>query len=341
MTGRRSTIHRRYPLGMDDPEHRLPTLTARIRAATQDDLVPAAKVYQAAARSLNERFRAVDPMASATARERDLREAVRVLTDLSRRGDGAVVVAEAHSDLAGVGAIRVQDQHAHIAFLFVLPSFQGQGLGRQILERLATVASDAGAETMSLIASRDPRAWQRYLRLGLRPGPPILSMRATAPRVPVDAPGTGMTVEPLGPDSHAHLDAIDTMDLEIRGSRRRGDVESWLHGGDAGALLIDPGSRSPAGYVIIGREPDHIRIGPVVSRTGDCFPDVLAHALHIAGTLGGATRHPWRVDLPGTNQIAIAPLLEAGFIVTALQPWFATGEIGHWDRYIFRTEDEL
>ncbi|HEV2066042.1 MAG TPA: hypothetical protein VGR08_04340, partial [Thermomicrobiales bacterium] len=72
-----------------------------------------------------------------------------------------------------------------------------------------------------------------------------------------------------------------------------------------------------------------------------CFADVLAHALHLAGTLEGATRNPWRVDLPATNDIAIPPLLDAGFVVTALQPWFATGTIGRWDRYIFRTEDEL
>lgn len=280
-------------------------------------------------------------MASAAARERDLREAVRVLTDLSHRRDDAVIVAEVHGDLVGVGAVRVQDQHAHIAFLFVLPSFQGQGLGRRLLDRLATVAADAGAETMSLIASRDPRAWQRYLRLGLRPGPPILSMRATKPHFSSDEPDTGLTIEPIAPESSKHLDILDEMDLAIRGSRRRSDVETWLRSGDTGALLIDPKSRSPTGYVIIGQEPDHVRIGPVVARTVARFPDVLAHALHLAGTLDGATRHPWRIDLPSINQVVIAPLLEAGFIVTALQPWFASGEIGQWDRYIFRTEDEL
>lgn len=146
---------------------------------------------------------------------------------------------------------------------------------------------------------------------------------------------------PLAPDSPTHLDHIDELDLAIRGSRRRSDVDSWLRSGDTGALVIDPRSRSPTGYVIIGREPDHVRIGPVVARTVARFPAVLAHALHIAGTLDGSTRHPWRIDLPAVNQVAIAPLLEAGFIVTALQPWFATGDIGHWDRYIFRTEDEL
>ncbi len=118
-------------------------------------------------------------------------------------------------------------------------------------------------------------------------------------------------------------------------------MESCLQGGDNGALLVDPSTGSPAGYAIIGQEPDHVRIGPITSRAAGRFADVLAHALHLAGTLEGATRHPWRVDLPATNDIAIPPLLDAGFVVTALQPWFATGKIGLWDRYIFRTEDEL
>lgn len=326
---------------MDDLEHRLPDVPAHIRAATQDDIVPAARVYHAAARSLHERIRAVDPVGSDAARKRDLDAAVRALTDLSRRRDGAVIVADVDGDLAGVGAVRIQDRHAHIAFLFVLPGFQEQGLGRQLLERLARIAADAGAETISLIASRDPRAWQRYLRLGLRPGPPVLSMRATRPRFPAAGPDAGLAAEPLDPDSPAHLGIIDTLDLEVRGSRRQYDVETWLRGGDAGALLTDSDTGSTIGYVIIGQELDHVRIGPVVARTVDRFGDVLAHALHLAGTREGATRHPWRVDLPAANHVAIAPLLEAGFIVTALQPWFATGEIGQWDRYIFRTEDEL
>lgn len=313
----------------------------QIRSAREVDLLPAARIYQDAARALGERIRAFDPMASESARDRDLREAVRVLTDLCRRRDGAVVVAEIGNDLAGVGAVRVQDEHAHIAFLFVQPGFQERGLGRQILDRLSTFATNAGARTTTLIASRDPRAWQRYLRLGLRPGLPILSMRATKPLVPAAAPDTGWRVERLRPDSSAHLDLIDGMDLAVRGSRRRSDVESWVHSGDTGALLIDPASRAPIGYAIIAGEPDHIRIGPVVSMSTDHVPGVLAHALHLAGTRDGVTRHPWRIDLSSANQVAVGPLLEAGFVVTALQPWFASGKVGQWDRYVFRTEDEL
>lgn len=317
------------------------TLTADIRPVTDDELVPAAQVYQAAARSLQDRIRTMDPLASQAARERDLQAAVHVLSALSHRRNGSVIVADVDGDLAGVGAIRIQERHAHVAFLFVLPGFQNQGLGRKLLDRLASVAADAGAGTISLIASRDPRAWQRYLRLGLRPGLPVLSLRAANPHISTDAPRTGLAMESLEPDVPGHLDRIDALDLEIRGSRRRRDVECWLRGGDSGALLVDHASGSPAGYAIIGHEPDHIRIGPVASRTTERFPDVMAHALHIAGMLDGATRHPWRVDLSAANHVAIAPLLEAGFVIKALQPWFANGEIGQWDRYIFRSEDEL
>lgn len=341
LTGRTAAALQRYPVVMDDRAHHIPALSLEIRPATNGDIVPAAKVYQESSQSLHERIRTLDPVPSQGSRKRELEAAVRVLADLSHRREGAVIVAMVDGDLGGVGAIRIQDRHAHITFLFVLPEFQEQGVGRQLLDRLASIAADAGAGTMSLIASRDSRAWQRYLRLGLRPGPPVLSLRTTRPRFPANAPDTGLAVEPLSPDSPEHLDMVDTLDLDVRGSRRRYDVESWLRGGDTGAFLIDPGSRSPAGYVIIGQEPDHVRIGPVVSRTVDRFGDVLAHALHMAGRLDGATRHPWRLDLPAANHAAIAPLLDAGFIVTALQPWFATGEIGQWDHYIFRNEDVL
>ncbi|HEV2066816.1 MAG TPA: hypothetical protein VGR08_08265, partial [Thermomicrobiales bacterium] len=70
---------------MEDFTRQAPTLPVRIRTAAPDDLAPAARVYQAAARSLSERIRAFDPLASEGARQRDLRDAVRALTDLSDR----------------------------------------------------------------------------------------------------------------------------------------------------------------------------------------------------------------------------------------------------------------
>jgi len=62
--------------------------------------------------------------------------------------------------------------------------------------------------------------------------------------------------------------------------------------------------------------------------------------LAAAGSLG-ATRVAWRIDVPGENRAALAPLFAAGFRPYRLSNLFASEPIGRWDRYIFHDEDLL
>lgn len=131
------------------------------------------------------------------------------------------------------------------------------------------------------------------------------------------------------------------MHREIAGVSRLPEIVGWLENGAQGALLRARTGGDPCGFFLISVYADHGRIGPVGSRTVEAFPSVLHRALQMAGTIQDATDRTWRVDLPSMNRVAIAPLLDAGFSPQNLMPWFANGEIGHWDRYIFRDEDQL
>ena len=310
-----------------------------VREAVPADLVEAAQVYQSAAITLHEILRLRNPWSSADARAIDLREAVQALSDLSATPPGTVIVAETGNELTGVAAVRIRGRHAHIAFLFVLPEWQGKGVGGQLLARLREIIDAAGASVVTLVASRDPRAWQRYLRFGLHPGPPVMSLRASRLRFPDILPDDGLDPVPIQSDHVEVLEAVDRLDREIAGVSRLPDILRWLEHGAGGALLRDRVTARPCGYFIVSTHADHGRIGPVVSRTASRFADVLNRALQMAG------QHQrtmiWRVDLPSLNQVAIAPLLDAGFSPHNLMAWFASGEIGRWDRYIFRDEDQL
>ena len=310
-----------------------------VREAMPADLVEAAQVYQSAAITLHEILRLRNPWSSADARAVDLREAVQALSDLSATPSGKVIVAETGQELTGVAAVRIRGRHAHIAFLFVLPEWQGKGVGGQLLARLREIIDAAGASVVTLVASRDPRAWQRYLRFGLHPGPPVMSLRAPRPRFPEVIPDDGLESVPIQRDRVEVLEAVDRLDREIAGVSRLPDITRWLEHGAEGTLLRDRATARPCGYFIISTHADHGRIGPVVSRTVSRFPDVLNRALQMAGRQERTLI--WRVDLPAVNQVAIAPLLDAGFSPHNLMAWFANGEIGRWDRYIFRDEDQL
>src|SRR5690606_6782054 len=109
----------------------------------------------------------------------------------------------------------VDPPHAHIAFLFVAPDSQNTGVGRKLLDGLRELIDERGATVVTLASSRDPKAWQRYMRFGLRPGPPLLPFRATAPVFPTDVPDDPRhQVRRIQPDD---LESIARIDLAVRG----------------------------------------------------------------------------------------------------------------------------
>jgi len=321
--------------------YRSPEPRVVLREAVAEDLVEAAQIYQSAAMALNDRLRSRNAWASEDARAIDLREAIRALSHLSARRPDGVIVAETANELAGVAAVRIRDQHAHIAFLFVLPECQGKGIGTRLMAKIREVIDAAGASTVTLVASRDPRAWQRYLRFGLRPGPPVVSLRAPGPRFPETVPSDGLDSVPIQRDRTDSLEMVHALDRETGGVSRMPDIAGWLEDGAEGALIRVRDSARPCGFFLVSMHADHGRIGPVSARTVEHFPAILNRALHQAGTMRHARNLTWRVDLPSVNTVAITPLLDAGFTPQNLMPWFANGEIGQWDRYIFRDEDQL
>ncbi|MGN6032648.1 MAG: GNAT family N-acetyltransferase [Thermomicrobiales bacterium] len=314
-----------------------------IRAAATDDLADAARVYQDAARDLHERRQAErNPWLDAKARDIDLQAATTILTRIAGEYPGAVQVAERHGEIVGVGAVVLRERHAHILFLFVAPEWQRKGIGRDLLLRLRTVIADAGAEVVTLTASEDRRAWSRYLAMGLAPGPPLLSMRALTPVLP-DLPWQdGLEPIPIAPDRPDVLGTVGDLDRLVKGVRRMEDLHRWLsEEGAQGDLLVRRGDGRPVGYYLVSRDERFGRIGPVAAVDREGVGVVLARALHAAGRLDPDRTLIWRADVPGQNHEAIAPLMAAGFHPWNLLPWFANGEIGLWDRYIVRDEDQL
>jgi ribosomal protein S18 acetylase RimI-like enzyme len=312
--------------------------TPAIEIASHEDIVDAATVYQAASEALSDQLRARNPWANREARTEDLRQAIRVLSSLRAENPRSVVVARQGGEVVGIAAVRIQDFHAHIAFFFVHPEVQNRGVGRRLMEQLWEVMTDAGTTVTTLASSRDPRAWQRYLRLGLYPGPPQLPFRAVNPTFPDEPPRhDGLVARDLTVDDVERVAALDRI---VRGVQRRERIGQWLAEGSEGVVVCEPGGEL-AGYALVTRHQHHGQIGPVAARTTEVSPFVMAVALHRAGVVQRSGPLPWRIDLPGRNHLAIAPLLDAGFSAENMVTWFESETVGQWDRYIFRDEDDL
>lgn len=315
-----------------------PAKPITIETASRDDIVDAASVYQAAAEALSDQLRARNPWTDHTARTEDLKQAIRVLSNLLTTDARSVIVARQGGAVAGMAAVQIQRPHAHIAFFFVHPDAQNRGIGRQLLERIGAVIAESGATVTTLASSPDPKAWQRYLRFGLHPGPPQLPFRATKPMFPATPPTLdGFMVRSF---EREDVHRIAPLDQEIRGADRGDRLEQWLAEGSEGVVVTDAGGEA-AGYALVTMRESHGQIGPVVARETGEFPLMLELALHRAGTIVDLRERPWRIDFSARNHRAIGTLLTAGFSAENLVNWFESGPVGRWDRYIFRDEDEL
>ncbi len=309
-----------------------------IEPATHDDIVDAASVYQAAAEALSDQIRARNPWADHTARTDDLKQAIRVLSTLLASDAQSVIVARHREEIVGMAAVQIQLPHAHIAFFFVHPDAQNRGVGRQLLERIRAVIVESGADVTTLASSRDPKAWQRYLRFGLHPGLPQMPFRAVKPTFPTTPPASsGFVIRPFTPDD---LDRVAALDRVVRGADRRDRIAQWLADGSDGVVVRDAQDQI-AGYALLTQQESHGQIGPVVARSAQHFPLLLDLILHQAGTTPGQRNRPWRIDFSARNHQAIGPLLDAGFSAENLVNWFESAPVGQWDRYVFRDEDEL
>jgi GNAT superfamily N-acetyltransferase len=322
-----------------------------IRPAAPGDLSAAARVYLLAEDDVFRRHHgrpsrigtpegdAIEATAAADLAIAAADGAERVLVAVAGQGDGEVV---------GVAAWRGWEQWWFLAYLFVLPAWQGRAIGRALLDRSHAGGVAAGCTAFSLFASDDPRALRRYLALGLLPQPPIIDLRveATAVRPPAVPWDDGLEAQPLGPGEPdpAMLGTLGDLDRVVRGARRQEDLVRWLREGTTGALLTDWQTGKPAGYFLLTVpapcESGRGRIGPVVALDLDRFPTILARTLAAAAPLTRPDLE-WRIAIPGQNQAAIAPLFAAGFRPRALENYLASAALGRWDRYVLRDEDDV
>lgn len=134
---------------------------------------------------------------------------------------GGSWVADDSGTVVGMAEAVRRDGFWGLSMLFVHPSVQSRGVGRELLEAALTYAEGAG--TRMILTSLDPRALRRYSRAGLAVHPAV---EAEGPvdrsAVPTELPGR--------PGTASDLDLVADVDAGLRGSRAE-DVEFFLSSG--------------------------------------------------------------------------------------------------------------
>ncbi|CAN5492225.1 hypothetical protein BH11CYA1_BH11CYA1_12740 [soil metagenome] len=133
---------------------------------------------------------------------------------------GIFYVAKWHDYVVGTANGIIRDGIWFLTGFWVLPDFQGKGIGKKLLTETLAAAKEAGASRFFVWASVDPPAIGNYMHNGMLPGYQIFSYQLSA-------------VAPVVVGSEYSIVALDAsaagdIDGKIWGARREVDHNYWL-----------------------------------------------------------------------------------------------------------------
>lgn len=236
----------------------------------------------------------------------------RLFAHLQATDPDRFVVASDGGRIVAFGSAVVRERLWYLSMLFVLPEFQGAGLGSEMLARLLPVDGELYRATAT--DSAQPISNALYATHGMVPRMPLLSLTGLPQRPDAFGPlPSGIVPLPFDelaagpPDGLGHrmlVEAIDTLDRELlgvahpldhrflRSESRRG----WLYRGPDG---------TPIGYGYAGEAG---RVGPVAVRDEALVAPVLGHLMSAVQPRGA-----FAMWVGGAADRAIVSALAAGF----------------------------
>ena len=246
-----------------------------LRRTRQQDLPAAYDVFRAAIGELYERHRMRPPGPP-------LEVFVSMQGHLLRTDGKRSHVAVEERRVVGFASSMARGGAWHLASLFILPEFQGQGLGRELLDR---AWGDGYAWRTTLTDAIQPISNGMYARRGLIPTAPLLQLA-----------GDADLAEPPGLDpSEPEPAALASLDLAAYGFDRAVDHAYWSEHIAATLWRLDG---EPVAY---SYSWPNGRIGPLAAANQESAGLALTAALAQQGN------GPAIVVAPGTA----APLIEA------------------------------
>ncbi len=232
--------------------------------------------------------------------------------------------------------------------LFVLPEWQGRGVGRRLFELALADLPAAGGMCALTSNAANPISNRLYARHAIYPMFALLTMTgpldalaiqpsgssAAAPRARSrQSPRNGLQAEPL---ADTHLEALKAIDAAVLGIDRTVD-HRWYLGAAGRGWLFRRGQRL-AGYAYLGgdRTQGAGAIGPVAAVRAHDQTAMLRLALAELASRGAQRA---TVIVPGPNVTAQRLLWDAGFSFSGASGLLCMSRpFGRFDRYLVSGE---
>jgi GNAT superfamily N-acetyltransferase len=239
-------------------------------------------------------------------------------------------IAEDAQKVVGATISWVRGSLWFLSHLFILPEYQGRGIGKVLLNRTLENCIRVGADLLSVITMAfNPASIALYMGKGMYPIESIylLSLRpGSARNTPESPPGTSREV--LGRSSRQWED-ISLIDEEVLGISRARHHQFFQEDKKVKGYLLRYKGRAVA-YAYLW--PDG-RIGPLAALQDAPYKDVLKAFIRLARDLSPELT----MMVPGSNKTALGVAFSLGFTIRKPYLLLSSRPFGIWERYIFHS----
>lgn len=232
------------------------------------------------------------------------------------------VVAERGGAPVGFASAWVRGGLWFLAFLFILPTEQGRGLGRRLLDAVLPRPDERAPDGERLVLavatdSLQPISNALYAHYGMVPRMPVFLMKGRVrkpeafPPLPPDVAVTPFasiddaTARP--PGDHLLADVTSALDRAVLGFVRPADHR--FLGADRNGYLVTDEDGEPLGY---GYVRDDGRIGPVAAMSPALLPAIIGLLVRSTSPRGDV----FSLLVPGAAGEAFSTCLAAGLRLT-------------------------
>jgi GNAT superfamily N-acetyltransferase len=289
------------------------------RPARETDMPRTLEIFRSASDSLYGDSHQASPHKDRIVHDRSLACRASIL----QSDPGRFWVAENDGAVIGYGGATLRDRVWFLASLYVLPEYQGVGVGRELLRRtLDGLPDETVLATISYAIN--PVSNTIYAKSGMYPRTTLVFMSG-----PGTSPATsGLVLDPFDARS-IDQDLLGTIDLAVIECRRPMDHEMWSALFDVQGFVVRRTSGAPVGYVYVQRSG---HIGPAATLLERDFPDMLDLGIRAARD-GGATNA--KLLIPGAARLGIERLFERGFrFEPGFELFLSSRPYGLLDRYV-------